>query len=59
LTATSARTPAISSLKRIWIGCWISVRLPISGFIRSSMRRRMSSLLLTSAGHSSSGLGMT
>ena len=59
LTAISSRTPAISSLKRIWIG-WEKLKLVPASFCSSgSMRSISSAFVIDGSGHSSCGFRMT
>ncbi len=52
LTAKSSRTPAISSLKRIWIGCEKPILLPGNFDASASSSRIKSSLDRSGSGHS-------
>ncbi len=58
LTATSLRTPEISSLKRNWIGCENSYALPGNCASTASISPRSASRDLRGSGHWSAGLSM-
>ena len=51
LTATSSRTPAISSLNRIWIGWGTRSCCPAASATAASIRSISSSLVMTGSGH--------
>ena len=57
-TATSLRTPEISSLKRSWIGCENSYALPGSSASASSISRTSWSRGFFGSGHRSAGFSM-
>ncbi len=59
LTPTSLRTPEISSLKRSWIGCESSYRLPATSSDAASISFIRSSFGFFGSGHWSRGLSMT
>ncbi|CUS43731.1 Predicted cell-wall-anchored protein SasA (LPXTG motif) [hydrothermal vent metagenome] len=59
MIATSPRTPAISSLKRNWIGWLTSNRLPSWSPAAFSMRASTCSFFVTPTGHWSCGFRMT
>ena len=55
-TARSSRTPAISSLKRIWMGCENPSSVPGISFASASMRAINDSFASDGSGHSAWGL---